>query len=126
MLKLDPGISRQVIIRALTHDQGEACTGDLPYTFKRENPEIRKVVSVVEDSCTQDQGFSTPKLSEYESVLLKVSDWVDSYLWARHHEPDMVAKSHAWQEQLINTTNLADKYHFSDRLYRVLEDSRHE
>lgn len=126
LLKLDPNISRQVLIRAITHDQGEAATGDLPYTFKRQSPAIREAVTVYEDAHTKDQGFNTPRLSEYEKSLVSLADWTDSYLWARHHEPEMVENSKSWQEQLLTMCKLATKWHVSSRLYKVLEESQHE
>lgn len=100
LMKLEPNISKDALVRAITHDQGEAAAGDIPYSFKRAHPDVKEKFSKFEDEVILEQGFSVPKLSFREDKLIKLSDWIDAYLWARKHEPELVDNHPDWIIQM--------------------------
>jgi len=124
-LKLMPDMSREGLIYAATHDQGESSTGDLPYTFKRDNPGVRLAVSLVEKRSRIGQGFPTDKINPIEADIVRLADWTDSYLWAFHHEPDMVNSSCAWNNQMDDMATLAKSLGVWKEFSEILVESTH-
>ena len=57
---LDPNVSKEAILRALTHDVAELFTGDVPAPVKWDNPDLVEVLKRIEDKYESDKG---PKVS---------------------------------------------------------------
>jgi len=123
MLQLDNGASRNAIIRAITHDQGEAAAGDIPYGFKRAHPEVSEKFAAFEDAEIADQGFDVPILTNYETKLFKLCDWTDAYLWARKHEQELVDNHPAWSNQLIEMIEVAKEIGVETRFVNILKQN---
>jgi hypothetical protein len=85
LLRLKPTISKNTLVKALTHDLGEALTGDLPSPFKHSNPKIASIISEQEDEYVKSLGFSTGELDQIEKGLLHLSDVIDAYFWMLHN-----------------------------------------
>lgn len=89
ILALWPDAGRDLIISALTHDDGESITGDVPF--------LRGKVGAHED----EESDARRKIWGMETVVddprLKFADRLDAYLWAKHHAPH-VQDSDGWPE----------------------------
>ena len=94
-----PDSSRESIIDVLLHDQGEADAGDMPYPLKRDFPEIRKMVAVVEADSILEQGFKVVTTTDVESRRRRFVDLVDSFLWMVRHRPQL-ANEEVWRVQM--------------------------
>ena len=54
---LDPNVSKEAILRALTHDVAELFTGDVPAPVKWDNPDLVEVLKRIEDKYESDIGI---------------------------------------------------------------------
>lgn len=105
-LRLNPRLSRDAVIYAVTHDIGEKKAGDFPYDFKKDNPELAKQIAAYEAVAAEAFGFPVPKLNEDEAKLIKLCDWLDAFLWAKKHRPDLTCRAD-WQAQLSDCLQIA-------------------
>ena len=62
LLQFWPNASRDLIIRALIHDQGEAAAGDISYPTKAQYPELAKMVGELKQLQLLESGFSSMTL----------------------------------------------------------------
>ena len=70
---LNPNVSKEAILRALTHDVAELFTGDVPAPVKWANPDLVEVLKRIEDKYESDIGIGF-KLSPEETALGKQAD----------------------------------------------------
>lgn len=84
--------SREILIAALTHDDGESVVGDMPATVKGAG-----VTCAAEDAARRAIWGNDPGLTEVERARLKFCDRLDSFMWARHHAPQ-VLDGDGWPE----------------------------
>ena len=70
---LEPNVSKEAILRALTHDVAELFTGDIPAPVKWANPDLVEVLKRIEDKYESDIGIGF-KLSPEETALGKQAD----------------------------------------------------
>ncbi len=87
MLSLYPEASRTLLAHAITHDQGEAGSCDCSYEAKRANPQLAGLLHRLEGDEIAAQGFNLPNLTVREEKVLKLCDWLDSWLWMTRHAP---------------------------------------
>jgi len=113
ILKLFPDASRALLVRAMTHDQGEVATGDVPYDAKRANPALRRMVSDLEDAEIDGQGLPQPDITDTEAQALKLCDWLDAWLWMMRHRPHLSTRAD-WQAQLTAMIEAASSLGVSD------------
>ena len=99
ILNLFPGASRNLLIRALTHDQGEVAVGDVSYEAKRKNPVLAQMVRQQEAQEIAAQGLPQPELSTGEKVALKLCDSLDAWLWMMRHRAILMTRRE-WLAQL--------------------------
>ena len=93
LLQFWPNASRDLIIRALIHDQGEAEAGDISYVAKAKYPELAKMVGEIEHkSIVHLQNFPWPELTDVELAQMKFVDSLDSILWMWRHKPQLMYK----------------------------------
>jgi 5'-deoxynucleotidase YfbR-like HD superfamily hydrolase len=79
--------SRSLLIECLMHDTGEYVTGDIPFTLKRDNPELRTYLHKVENDARHREMILGPMyLSDAEAAILKVCDTLDGIIWCVLHE----------------------------------------
>ena len=100
LLQFWPETSRDLLIRAIIHDQGECDSGDIAYPAKKKHPQIAALVSDIELSSIQSQGFPCPTLSKDDQLKMKFVDYLDSFLWMWRHKPQMMFKSE-WENQAV-------------------------
>lgn len=113
ILALFPDASRDLLIAALTHDDGESVTGDIPATYG-------KMLAQIEDEVrakTDIWGYETlPLLSSLNARRLKLADKLDAYMWAEHHAPAVVLNNPEWSEAWQEIVKLAVELGVEDRL----------
>lgn len=80
LLKLWPDSTREAIIDALVHDQGEVDWADVPYPVKAKNPELSVLGETAEVKSINDQGLLV-EVTDEEKLRRVFCDRLDSYLW---------------------------------------------
>lgn len=80
LLKFWPDSSREAIINALVHDQGEVDWADVPYPVKSKNSELAELGEKAEVQSICDQGLFVEVTNE-EKLRRVFCDRLDSYLW---------------------------------------------
>ena len=123
LLQLEPDVSRDAIIRAITHDQGEFAAGDIPYGFKRKHPDVAETFSIFEDKEIEAQGFPVTKLSNRETSLMKLADWTDAYLWAHKHQPKLVDNHPAWIQQMCEMIEVSVDIGVSNMFTTIIQEN---
>ena len=91
----------------LTHDLGEYVTGDAPFG------------SPCKDSAAEHIARRNIGMNYTHDTRLKFLDLLDSYLWARHHAPDVI-KQPDWRKQLLTILEMADSLGVSEKLGEYL------
>lgn len=98
LLLIYPDCSKALLAAAVTHDQGEAATGDVSYDVKNARPELRDMLADAEAQEIHRQGFRIANLTEREARILKLCDWLDAWLWMRMRRPELETRPD-WIEQ---------------------------
>ena len=78
--------SAELVADALLHDSAEIVTGDIPYTTKRDSPELKALLAIVEDRAQRDRLMPRYQLTEEERGILKIADTLEGWLWCRKTE----------------------------------------
>ena len=99
LLSLFPDVSRSLLIEAIIHDQGEVAVGDIAYDVKRTRPLIKAEADLAESTEIAAQGLPLCCLTVREARMLKLCDWLDSWLWMMRHARHLYARAD-WQDQL--------------------------
>lgn len=83
ILLLHPAPSMALIRAALTHDDGEHATGDVPYPAKqRFAPEFRAALDAMETAAREAIWGPDPVLTDAEALWLRYADRLDAYITA--------------------------------------------
>lgn len=72
---------------ARLHDAAELYTGDIPYTVKRDNPEIKALLYRLEEQARSDnlqECFAD--LTSPNAAVLKLADTLDGFIWCAKYE----------------------------------------
>ncbi len=77
---LKPDVSKEALLKALTHDVAERRTGDMPAPTKWNNPDLAKELSIVEKNIEKELGVAC-EISEEERELFKQSDMFELLLY---------------------------------------------
>lgn len=86
-LRLDPGLSREALIYALTHDVGEMTAGDLSYDFKRAHPDFAEAHRAFESDARDKLVSGCNDLTAREETIIKAADWLSAYAVMIGHAP---------------------------------------
>jgi len=89
-----PHAPAPVIVRALHHDSGELGSGDIPFPFKRDNPELKVIMDRLEEASLLACGISLPQVSDEWVRRLKICDWIEmlEFAWDEH----LLGSAFAW------------------------------
>jgi len=102
ILALWPDASRELLIAALTHDDGEYITGDIPATFfKTYNQRAYEAAAYI-----TIWGDKFPRLPDGDADKLHFADKLDAYQWAYHHAPHIMGKPE-WCEAWAHIEEMA-------------------
>jgi 5'-deoxynucleotidase YfbR-like HD superfamily hydrolase len=72
-------VTPQMLLAALTHDIGEAYTGDVPYPFKHQHPAVKEYLDAAETRFRLENQLNFP-VTEGEQQVLKAADMLDLVL----------------------------------------------
>ncbi|WRH62061.1 MAG: YfbR-like 5'-deoxynucleotidase [Fuscovulum sp.] len=89
ILMLHPSPSRALIFHALTHDDGESATGDVPSPAKKANPILRRELEIMEDERRAELWGADDPLSQSDQLWFHFADKLDAFMWAKHHRAPM-------------------------------------
>jgi len=112
ILALWPDASRDLLIAALTHDDGESVTGDIPATYGKTAEQMG--AEVLAQNEIWGSGFQL--LARYERERLRLADKLDAYMWAEHHQPHEVMTRKEWSDAWHEITQMAIALGVGDRL----------
>ncbi len=119
LLSIYPEASRTLLAHAITHDQGEAGSCDCSYEAKRTNPQLAGLLRRLEGDEIAAQGFNLPNLTAREEKILKVCDWLDSYLWMLKHARHLAVRAD-WIAQRTVILVLADEVGLDEEVTALL------
>jgi hypothetical protein len=106
---------------ALTHDDGEIGTGDIPAPVKGlMTPDLAQMLDQMESLARFEIWGLDPELTEDEGLWLKLADRLDAYLWALDHGADVDAAD--WREMRHRIKGLAIRLNVSDKLAEVMAE----
>lgn len=106
VLSLFPDASRDLLVAALTHDQGESAVGDFSYTVKVSEPVLADILSGMEADARALQGFDEIHLHADDWRRMKLCDWLDAWLWMMRHRPALHTRAD-WVAQADNSLETA-------------------
>lgn len=86
-----PDASAALIRACITHDLGEYIAGDMAYPVKVRNPQAAAALACIEEQCLHEMGMHV-SLSPEDGRCMKFLDFLDAYLWAQHHAPQLMAQ----------------------------------
>jgi len=101
ILAQHPNPSAALIRAALCHDVGEMVVGDLPYPFKKANPDFAARHRDFEDMARVNL-VGAFDLTETDWRWLKYADAHEAILWMRQHRPELESRAD-WAEQVKQT-----------------------
>lgn len=92
--------SNNLIRECLMHDAAEYFTGDVPFTVKRDNADVKARFDAMEDTARENDLVLPPiELSERDAALLKICDTLDGFIWcAKMEKGDLICGR--WYESL--------------------------
>lgn len=95
--------SRELLVEALMHDTGEIETGDIPYTVKRDNPELKRMLHELELIARADRTIlPATELIDADAAILKVCDTLDGFIWCALHEDKRGPVNDRWHQAYLN------------------------
>jgi hypothetical protein len=121
ILAWHPAPSLALLRAALTHDDGEIGTGDIPAPVKGlMTPDLAQMLDQMESLARFEIWGLDPELTEDEGLWLKLADRLDAYLWALDHGADVDAAD--WREMRHRIKGLAIRLNVSDKLAEVMAE----
>jgi hypothetical protein len=124
VLALWPDDCARLVFAALTHDDGESLTGDLPWDFKellrKTAPPILAEIDEFEASWVlRIWDFRSEVLGKRDRRRLKLADRLDAYMWAKHKAPSVLAQP-SWREAADWIRAEADRLNVLDQVKPVI------
>lgn len=105
-LNLDSATERQVLILAALHDTPESRTSDIPHDVKVQNPEMREILSKIEDK------YFDERWKAYKSIVCEPSKLV--------HAIVKLADSYSVYQYCTNENTLGN---VSDEIMKIKADA---
>lgn len=101
---LYPDFSKNLLLKALTHDCAEVFTGHIPFTTKKANPFLRTLVGVMETEYERELGIEY-KLRNGEEDVLKLADMLEGFIYCynratEHGEKKAMVVAERWLEAI--------------------------
>lgn len=79
--------SKELLTECLMHDSAELFTGDVPFTVKRDNADVKKRFDAMEDTVRLNELLLPPAdLSSHDAAVLKLADTLEGFIWCRKTE----------------------------------------
>jgi hypothetical protein len=114
-----------LIQAALHHDDPEKWLGDMPFTAKRDFPELAAAYARAESGVIAREGIPQPA-NEWEARVIKFVDRLDAYYWAWHSAPHVMADDD-WEEfwRWLQSTAYDLDFSQNDRIWARMSWSKH-
>lgn len=119
-----PNIHRDLLFECLMHDSAELFTGDVPFTVKRDNADIKERFDAMEDTARVFELLLTPiKLDDHDKAVLKMADTLEGFVWCCKTEvrgPVMARWTDAFRRGLkkFSTVITAGEYNRASDLFK--------
>jgi len=86
VLSVWPDVPKSVLVEVLFHDVGEVGTGDVPYPVKKDNPEVGRILSRVEQEtrllmCLPWGMPSPEELAPATRHVVKLCEFIEMWEW---------------------------------------------
>lgn len=105
----NPDCSKALILAALTHDCAELVMGDMPASFKMDNPEVRPILTAYEKRIEKEWCIEF-QLPDEELQLLKLCDAIEGMKYClfrlRHGEYYAKRVFYRWYEYVKKSFSL--------------------
>lgn len=102
LLAIWPDTSDRLLRAALMHDDEEFFVGDIAYPAKKKYPrsvgELEVLGQFEVADMWGDTHVSEMGLSTLDKRRLKFADYLDAFMWVRHHKPQLLERND-WREQ---------------------------
>jgi 5'-deoxynucleotidase YfbR-like HD superfamily hydrolase len=85
-LYLWPDLPRKLLVELIAHDVDEYWTGDIPYTVKRDNPEIKEMFHDLAILARRNTTLPADATDYQEEAILKIADTLDGFIWCAMNE----------------------------------------
>ena len=93
IMALHPAPSAQLLMAALTHDDGEHVTGDMPGHFKAGAPEGVEAIEEAEQQAREDLwGNVHINVTGENADWLTLADRIDAFMWCGFHAAEELDK----------------------------------
>lgn len=97
IIALWPDASRDLILAALTHDDGEYITGDVPAPAGKTPAQVIAELKAWRSVWGREwPGRDWPDLDPLDKRRLHFADKLDAFQWAEHHAPEHVMMAEEW------------------------------
>lgn len=97
------------LMEAVLHDTAELYTGDVPFTVKRDNPELKAAFDRLEKYHRENDLLEEVGLCNRSRMLLKLCDTLEGLIWCACYEQVGGCVGPRWQEAYKKCT---DKFYF--------------
>lgn len=78
----DGDVSKALLTECVAHDSGEYFGGDVPFTAKRDNAELKSLHDLIEDTARScDLLLASQDLLPQDAALLKTADTLEGLIW---------------------------------------------
>lgn len=92
---------RWLLAAALLHDAPELYTGDIPFTTKRANKDLKLILDRLEAQAGIDYLFTSPRLTPRHQSLLKLADMLEGLRWClAGHERGRIIVAKRWAKAI--------------------------
>jgi len=117
ILRFHPAPSMALIVAALTHDDGESLTGDVPYPAKRDNQDLAALLGRIEGrEIARLWGSDTRAHLAPDSLRwLTFADKLDAYITVSLHAPHEAEKPE-WAKSMRGLWAMAEELRISEHL----------
>ena len=118
ILALWPDASRNLLISALIHDDGESVTGDIPETYRKTVEQMGAEADALVDIWNGGWGKNFRAFPDggEDRKRIRLADKLDAYMWAEHHQPHEVMTRKEWSDAWQEIVKLAVDLGVEDRL----------
>ena len=109
----------KLVLQAMLHDADELYTGDAPYTFKQENPEIAAALAKAGRKWLLDRNVPMPPSVD---PLVKFCDLLDHVLYAATQCPDILQEE-KWTEAILHVSEWAESLGIADEVAHLITNA---